>query len=97
MISSSVKVLIARCAMGIWSITRIVSLENGPVVIMLLVVVWIRIRREVCQRVLFMRRRLVWGLVVLVVMLLGVYCVVLLVVMVWVKGVVLLVFLIMPI
>lgn len=80
--------------MGIWTITRILRLENWLVVVM----VEVRILRwEVCQGMFFVRRRLVWRLIVLVVMLLGVYCIVLLIIVVGIEGIMLLVLFIMPV
>ncbi len=80
----------------IWTIRCVLCLENWVIVVMV-IIVWIGIRREVCQWMLFMRRRLVRLLVVCIVMLLGVYGVILSVIVVWIKRVSLLILFIMPI
>lgn len=80
--------------MKIWSITRVICLKYRLVII---IVVWVIVRRVVCQRMLFMWRWLVGLLVVLIMMLLGIYGIVLLVVVGGVEGVMLLEFLVVTI
>ena len=67
----SIIILISWSRMRIWTICGIVRLENWCAVLM--VEVWVSLTRaEVIQRVLFVGRRLVWRLIVLVVMFLRV-------------------------
>lgn len=82
--------------MRIWSVTSVMRLKDRMVVIVI-IIIWVGVRRVICQRVLLMWRWLVWWLVVGIVMLLWVQRVILSVVVVWVEGVALFVFLIVAI
>jgi len=80
--------------MRIWAIPRVICLKYRLVII---IIVWVIVRRVVCQRMLFMWRWLVGLLVVLIMMLLGIYGIVLLVVVGGVEGVMLLEFLVVTV
>jgi hypothetical protein len=76
----------------IW-VVRFLRLENRVMVIVLVIVIsMILIGREICQRVFFVGRRLIRGLVVCVMMSFRVECVVLVVIMCGIERIVLLEF-----
>lgn len=85
------------CSVRIWAV-RFLRLENRVMVIVLVIVVsMILISREICQRVFFVGRRLIWGLVVCVMMSFRVECVVLVVIMCGIERIMLLEFFVVTI